>query len=235
MSEHRLTDEGITKTLRIARTLVVFVIVEALAFWFALSKSGSINFALAILLLMSLVLAASLYTGRKRARVQLTSYVVTLDADRIRWDVQGTPTIEVARSDVTAIEERRPGGLAVYGRDRRKFVGVSDDIADYAAIRERLASWRAFDEKPPAKWVAVIATVVLTVVAFAITILSHNRIIVALVGSALAIALVICAVKIWRSPHFDRKMKRLSLVVALPIAVIIIHVVIAISGADFSK
>src|SRR4051812_18222386 len=103
MSEHRLTDEGIAKTLRITRTrtLVVFAICKGFVFWFALSISGSISFALVMLLFMSLVLAASFYRGRKRLRVQLTTYAVTLDDDRIRWDIQGTPAIEVARSDVT--------------------------------------------------------------------------------------------------------------------------------------
>ena len=235
MSEHRLTEEGIRKALRITRTrsVMTFVIIEGFVAYYGRAKSGSPGLTLVMMAVSALALGIGFFRGTRRVRQQLTSYVVTLNDDRIRRDIAGMPAIEIARADVTAIEERRPGGLAVYGGTRRNFVGVNDDTEGYAAIREELATWRPFDEKRPAKGAAAIGTLILTIAAFAVTILSHNRLIVALVGSALAIGIVVSGVMLWRSPHVDRKTKRMLFILPLPLAAIIVRVVWALAGADF--
>jgi hypothetical protein len=237
MSEHRLTPEGIRKARRIAlrRTVMLFVIVAGFIFYFAFSKSGSLGFAFVMAGLMMLMLAFSAYRSQKLAAAKLASYVVFLDDERIRCVITGMPDIEVTRSDVTAIEERRPGGLAVYGRERRNFVGINDDMDGYAAIRDQLLQWRSFDERKPASFLIAIVATILTVTAFGVTILSHDRMVVASVGSGLVIALIVCAVMVLRSPHVDRKTKRTMFFLVLPIAAIVARIAFALSGADLPR
>jgi hypothetical protein len=237
MSEHRLTAEGIRKAGRITlqRTLMLFAILAGFIFYFAFSRSDSLGFAFAMTALMTLMLAFSAYRSQKRAREQLASYVVFLEDDRIRRVIAGMPDSEVTRNDVTAIEERRPGGLAVYGRERRNVVGVNEDVDGYATIRDQLSQWRRFDEKKSTSFLVAIFATILTVVAFGVTILSHDRVVVASVGSALVIALIVCAVMVLRNPHVDRKVKRTMFFVALPIAAIVVRVALALSGADLPR
>jgi hypothetical protein len=237
MSEHRLTPEGIRKARRITlrRTLMLFGILAGFIFYFAFSKSDSLGFAFAMTGLMMLMLAFSAYQSQKRARTQLTSYVVFLEDDRIRRVITGMPDIEVTRSDVTAIEERRPGGLAVYGRERRNVVGVNEEIDGYATIRDQLSHWRHFEEKKSANFLTAIFATILTVVAFGVTILSRNRMLVASVGSALVVAMIVCAILVVRNPHVDHKIKRTMFFLLLPVAAIVVRVASALSGTDLPR
>jgi len=213
------------------RSLIIFLIAETFAFYFAITRLGSAGFAFVIVGMTMIPLALGQYQGRRRAKRQLTSYTVTLDGEHIRRVIAGMADIEVKRAEVTAIEERRPGGLSVYGRDRRFFVGVNDQVEGYDAIRNQLSGWRPFDEKRPAKFFVVLLVSVLTVVAFAVTILSHDRLVVASVGSALAIALIVCGLMIFRSPHVDRKTKRATLFMLLPLGAIVARVAVALFSA----
>ena len=149
MSEHHLTAEGIRRaqTILWRRSLMFFVILEGFVLYLTITKMDSIPFTLGVMGLMAVVLGYGLNRGNKRAAEQLNSYALTLGDDCIRRAIRGVPDVEIARNEVTSIEERQPGGLTVYGRDRKQSIGINDQVEGYPSIREHLAAWRPFDQK----------------------------------------------------------------------------------------
>jgi len=165
-----------------------------------------------------------------RAQRQLESFRILLEDDSIRRRQEDVPDVIVERSAVTAIEEREGQGIAVYGADRRSFVPVPIHVEHYTLVRQQLARWRPIEPKPPAggAWTLLVTIAVLG--GFAVVALTTDRLLIITVGSALAIALLVCIVLVLRSPHASGRLKRNMLVAILPLAAIIARVVLALGG-----
>ncbi len=76
----------------------------------------------------------------RRARAQWTSFAIVLDGDRLRRELHGARTVEIARADVEAVEER-PEGIWVTGGGRR--VLAPRVIGDFDGCRAAIRSWRS--------------------------------------------------------------------------------------------
>ncbi|HEV7919359.1 MAG TPA: hypothetical protein VGR02_01065 [Thermoanaerobaculia bacterium] len=145
MSEHRIPPATISRYRRgvLRRDVMVMVFAFLAIFTVALSQGASIIILLFIILMITLVTASRVARSARAIDQDLGDYAIELEDDRLTR----MPSLTLMREQVTAIEERRGGGLAVWGPERKTMIPVPEMIEGYADVRRRLADWKPIEKK----------------------------------------------------------------------------------------
>jgi Ca2+/Na+ antiporter len=145
MSEHRISPATITRYRRavIRRDVLIMVFAFLSIFTVALSQGASIIILLFIIVMLTLVTASRVARTARTIDQDLGDYAIALDDDRLTR----IPSLTLTREEVTAIEERRGGGLAVWGPERKTMIPVPEMVEGYAEVRRRLGEWKPIERK----------------------------------------------------------------------------------------
>lgn len=227
---HEAFGELRRRTLRQLAMMGVFLSIFLVVFFLVKTEMRGAAAPVA-LVIVGFAMFMGTRNAMKRSQRQLESFRILLDDHSIRRVMNEFPDLAVQRSEVTAIEEREGQGLAVYGTDRRVSLPVPIHVERYAELRRALEQWHPIEPKPPARGAGWTVLAMAAVIAgFGVTFLATNLLLVIVVGSALAIALILCMVMVLRSPHTNARLKRNMLVALLPLAAIIARVAMALGG-----
>lgn len=142
-SEHRIPPPAIARYKRgvIGRTAGVMIFVFLSITAIAVSRGASIIILLFVALMIALVTASNVVRSARRIDDELGGYAIRLEPERLLR----LPDIAIERAAITRIEERRGGGLAVYGEEI--MIPIPEMVEGYAALRERLAEWHPIELK----------------------------------------------------------------------------------------
>lgn len=145
MTEHRIPPATITRYRRgvVRRDITIMALAFLAIFTVALAQGASIIILLFIILMLTLVTASRVARNVRTIDQDLGGYAIELDDDRLTR----APNMTLTREEVTAIEERRGGGLAVWGPERKTMIPVPEMVEGYADIRRRLADWKPIEKK----------------------------------------------------------------------------------------
>ncbi|MBV9496242.1 MAG: hypothetical protein JOZ54_18480, partial [Acidobacteria bacterium] len=143
MSEHRIAPATIQRYRRgvLRREIVTMTLVFLAIFAVALAQGASILILLFIIVMITLVTASRVARMAREIDRDFGGYAIELEDDRIARP----PDLRILRNEVVAIEERRGGGIAVWGPERKTMIPVPEMIEGYADIRRRLAEWREIE------------------------------------------------------------------------------------------
>lgn len=145
MSEHRIPPATITRYRRgvVRRDITIMALAFLAIFTVALAQGASIIILLFIILMLTLVTASRVARSVRTIDQDLGDYAIELDDDRLTR----IPNLTLTREEVTAIEERRGGGLAVWGPERKTMIPVPEMVDGYADVRRRLAEWKPIERR----------------------------------------------------------------------------------------
>ncbi|HEX8171723.1 MAG TPA: hypothetical protein VF824_14395 [Thermoanaerobaculia bacterium] len=179
-------------------------------------------------LVVPILLVAMVFGLRRGYRVQrdaLASLELTVTPERITRTMSGFPEFNLRRDEVVRITIAPTGALTLHAASAQRTLGIPAQIERRDELVAELAQWRAIEPAPSRGSSWPILAALLTIAAFVTTFVATNAIVVAVTGIALAIALGACAVLIWRNPQADARTIRLSFLVLLPLAAVIVKVV----------
>jgi len=126
--------------------LFVIVVVLALLARFQPGLAETLPFSLPVVVAcVGFGLFRSVRLARRNGRSNWDSYRLSVAEDGLRRVVSSLPAVEIARGEVTHIFDSPGEGLTVMTADRQRFVFIPEQLEDYAAVREQLAGWRAFE------------------------------------------------------------------------------------------
>ena len=137
---------------RFAWSIPLLVLILTLEFAF-ISKGaqGQVNvlpFAIPLAIFMvGLGMFRGFRAQLKSGKTVWDSYELTISDNILRRVTANLPPAEMFRTEVTRIIDAKGEGLTVATADRHRFIFVPEQVVGYGEVRERLASWRAFE--PP--------------------------------------------------------------------------------------
>jgi Ca2+/Na+ antiporter len=145
MSVHRIPPATVSRYRRgvIRRDIIIMSLAFLAIFTVALAQGASIIILLFIILMLTLVTASRVARTARSIDQDFGDYAIELEGDRLTR----IPNVTLARDEVTAIEERRGGGLAVWGPERKTMIPVPEIIEGYADLRRRLGEWKTIERK----------------------------------------------------------------------------------------
>jgi hypothetical protein len=122
---------------------------------------------------LGVVLGALVGIGRERQ--SWASYELLIDETHLVRKQYGMLDAEVKREDIVAIQEAASGELVVRTQNRAVFIWIPRVLNGYDEVRERLSSWREFeqvgssepsgDPRPVPQWVPAGLSILAIVVA----------------------------------------------------------------------
>ena len=233
MAEYRLLESFAHGVRR--RTLRMLLPLSLLAGGVGLGisyiQSGSVAGATVAIPLTLAVVLFSTYRGYQRQLQQARSLVIIVSDDAVTLRMDGLQERTIARPDVVRIDEHESGELTVVSRNRRESIRVPRETEHREQLKRelsRLGNIQASGGIQADGWSTV--TGAATLLAFAITMLSSDKWIVAIVGSLLSVGLLLSAWLIRRNVAIDARTRRLAILVVLPAAVVIARVVAVLRG-----
>jgi hypothetical protein len=145
LTEYRIAPETIRRYRRrvLQRDIAIMVLLYLSITAVALAQGSSLLILLFIVVMIALVTASRVARTARSIDENLGGYLVVLDGDRLTRP----PALTIARDEVTAIEERRGGGLAVWGPDRQTMIPVPEMVEGYVDLRRILSSWKAIEKR----------------------------------------------------------------------------------------
>lgn len=234
MGEYRLS-EAFARTVR-RRTLRVGLPLGCLAVLVGVgvsaAQTGSTAQFVVVLPFCAAVILVSAYRGYRRQVRQARSVVIAVSPETVTWRMAGVRERSIARADVLRIDEHDSGELTIVSRDPRQSLRIPAEIEEREELKRELGTFASIQRAGKVhatRWPA--AAGVVTMLAFAITMVSTTKWVVATVGSALAVGLLACAWLIWRNRNLDARTRRAAWFVLLPVAAVIARVVAALRDA----
>lgn len=136
---------------------------------------------------------------------------------------RGHPDIVIAVREITRLKETLGYGLTVFSSEHHRRIFVPPLLQDYEECKNLLARWRPPElaHSTSAQAYAPVLAGLATTIALGVVMVSSNPSIVVPVGGLLLLGLLASLTYIQLSPHYERRIKRLSwtvLLVLLPIA-----------------
>jgi hypothetical protein len=212
-------------------TIPLNLIIVAVGLGIAVVRVGSFAGLWIAFPVLIAVLSVSLYRGYRRQISQVGSFELALAPDHVTRTVAAFPPLTLRRDEILRISEHASGELTLHVQDPRRALRIPSQIERRNELRAELATWQAIE--PAGKlhtrfW--SLAASVLVVIAFVVTWTSSQVWIVATVGSALVLALLVSAFLIWRNRQGNAKTRRLAFFVLLPALAIAVQVITALRG-----
>ena len=194
----------------------------------ATQGGASLEFLAVIAPVMALFVGLSLYRAYRRQLRQIESYRLFISPEEIRREITGLPVLSIHREDVRAIELHPSGAITVKTERAAQLLLIPAEIRNRDVLLRELSEWRTPQpvSASPSSFKAIV-TALAVLAGFAVTMLSRTPSIVIAVGSALALALAISCVLIWRHKQLSASTRRRAFFALLPLAAIVVRVIAA--------
>ena len=204
--------------------IVAFVIL----YMFTSSKTEPDYTLVYTLTIIAPVLAFSTYRTIKRQKKMFETYLLTITDDTVIREQDNTPTITIAKDRIKKIIRTSAGIYCVIGESQLNAIAIPAQIEDRDDLEQLLSGIMPITAKTSGnalQWF-YLAIGMLAVAAAFMGLASEDRIV-----STLS-ALVICGVMLWgfvvihRSKNVDRRMKRTSYIMIIPIMAMVANVIL---------
>jgi hypothetical protein len=214
------------RQMALTRILPVLVIAILVAV-FVSSRRSEMDPVLMLVMgvFMALIVGFGGWKGLQRQEESFRGFRIHLDEGSIRRSQPGLPEIAIARESITRIV-RVPGkGMTVFGPGRQEIIGIPEALEGFAVVENTLEGWRPFEagKTGMASWLLLL-TGLGTLAAFAVLVLSTDKILVTACGGALLVLMLYSAITVPGSPHLDRRTKRAFWFTPVLIVVIVVQI-----------
>ena len=197
-------------------------------------RSGSLA-SLAPYFILIAVLAGALGSGiikgMKKNREAWDTFELVIGEDFLIRRIKGFPELEIRREEVTSIKES-PVGLHVETGTSDRTIGIASALVDYDDAKARLSQWMAPVrlEQPgwlkPARWMPAVPLLILLL--FGLFLLSARSWVLVATGTPLLVFLLWSFMLIRESVQVSDRVKRMSLLIFLPLLSIAAKLILAI-------
>ena len=177
------------------------------------------------------VVVFSIFTGIKKQRSLFESFTLIIDDEKIVRESLNTPTLIIYRKDITKIIRHANGSFVIQGKSKLNPIVAPAQMEDYRQLESMLneiktitvLTSRTFLEKMfiPLSFSGVIF--------MGLTILSENEIVTLLSSILVVLMFLVSLIVIQQNKNVDKKTKRLSWVVLIPLAAFISMIVSKLS------
>ena len=176
--------------------------------------------------IIAIALVVGVYRGHRRQLEQARSLEFVVDPEQLTRSMSGVPPFVLQRDDVVKINEHASGELTLHARDSRRSIRIPAEIERRGELLQELSAWRPLEPAPRVRsQVWPVAATLLVLAAFGVAFTSNNVVVVGIVGSALAVAMLVCSFLLARNRQLDARTRRVAFLVLLPTAAIVVRVV----------
>lgn len=173
----------------------------------------------------------SIWTGIKRQRPLFESFVLKINDEQVVREKLNTPTIIINRNDVTKITKHANGSFSIQGKSKLNPIAIPAQIENYQLLESMLneikmvsiLSSKTFTEKmffPISLSGAVL---------MGVTFISKNETIILTCSFLIVVILSVSLVLTQMNQNIDKRTKRLSWIVLIPLAVFIGNIITRLS------
>lgn len=174
------------------------------------------------IILIVIAVIIGLKFGNRINNDTLTSYRIELYENKIIKYQKNILTIELEQTEVISITEYTNKGIMINTENKAKNIFVPVFTEEYSEIKESLSVWMNIKEgKNKNEQLLRNITGFGTAIGFMVVMLFENPYIVIPVGIIMIAVLIWSIVTIFRNPHIDRRIKKNTLFVIVPILVIL--------------
>lgn len=199
---------------------------------------NDVNILPVIIPVFAAVFGFGLYRGLNRQKALFESYTLTITTNSITREQLNTPVISIYFNDIKEIAKHKNGSFTIRGKATADLVGIPAQIDNHTQLETALQQIQPIIVKDKVPFLekyqglAGLVTVGLMLCVYTV----HNKIIVALTGTALLAIMAWSFTKIRSSRNVDSKTKRGLLWVALVVASVIAIMIFKLTGlVDMQK
>ncbi|MDF2869222.1 MAG: hypothetical protein K0R05_797 [Anaerocolumna sp.] len=175
-----------------------------------------------VLILIVIAVIIGLKFGNRINNDTLTSYRIELYENKIIKYQKNIPTIEIEQIEVISITEYTNKGIMINSENKAKNIFVPVFTEEYSEIKESLSVWMNIKEgKNKNEQLLRNIAGFGTAIGFMVVMLCENPYIVIPVSIIMIAVLIWSIVTIFRNSHIDRRIKKNTLFVIVPILVIL--------------
>jgi hypothetical protein len=182
------------------------------------------------LLIVSGALAVGFRKGIKRNQESWDSFELVVGDDFVIRRIKDFPELEIQQHEVTAIRESAVG-LHVETNLKDRTIGIATALIDYADVKERLSRWAPVQQLQQGRLTAsrwMWGLPVIFVVLFGIFYMATKSWVILATGAPLLAVLSWSIWSIRQSVQVSAHMRRLSLLVFLPLLAIAAKLILAV-------
>ncbi len=175
-----------------------------------------------VLILIVIAVIIGLTFGNKINNDALTSYRIELYENKIIKYQKNIPTIEIEPFEVISLTEYKNKGIMINTENKAKYILIPVFTEDYSEIKESLSVWMSIKEsKSKNEHLLRNIAGIGTAIGFLVVMLCEYPYIVFPVGVIMIVTLIWSIATILRNPHIDKRLKKNTLFVILPILAIL--------------
>ena len=226
MKEFRIRENGfneIRKRLIVTMLIIfsaIFLIIILLPVFMS-EAPGSFDTVPYVGVLFAGICAFSMWTGIKKQRALFQSFVLRIDDEKVVRERLNTPTLVIHKNDIARITKHANGSFAIQGKSKLNPIVIPAQIENYPLLETMLNELRL---------VAVLTSKTVLeklfipislsgAVLMGITIISRNETIILICSILIVLILSASLVLTQMNQNIDRKTKRLTWLVLIPLAV----------------
>ena len=175
------------------------------------APSGDVSVLPVVIPMLLGAAAFGLYRGIKRQKQIFDSYILTLHPDSISREQHNTPTISIAKTEVSEIIRNPDGGFTIKGNSAVNLIGVPAQVDEYEKLEKALSAIKEITIKtaePVFQKFQSLGALVMVGLMAAVYI-STNKLVVGICGPALLVLMGYSFFEIQRSKNIDNKTKRI--------------------------
>jgi hypothetical protein len=226
MQEFRIQNNGfnevkkrliVTMSIMFTTIFVIVILIPALMS----DDSSRLNTMPYVLLLFLAICIFSITTGIKRQRPIFESFTLKIDDEKIVREKVNTPTLTIYHNEISKITKLANGGFVVQGKSKLNQLTIPPQIENHELLEAKLNQIKTITVLTSKTFVEkfFIPISLSGVVLVGITLLSKNDIVILISSILIVIILSLSLVLTQLSRNVDKRTKRLSWLVLIPLAV----------------
>ena len=180
-----------------------------------------------MVILFGALFVFTIYMSLKKQKASLESYRLTITDDALTREVLNTDTITIVRRDVQEIIQNANGSLTIIGASKINAIGVPAQIERKEELTSLLTAIMPFTVKTSTPWLAKFQfpIALLIVGLLFLSFYVNNKFIAAIGAFVFCVVMIFSFIVIQKSKNVDKKIKRMSYIMFIPLLSIIYSVI----------
>ncbi|WP_026038371.1 hypothetical protein [Clostridium arbusti] len=235
MKTYKVSPEGLNKSISkiLLRIIPLCILVLAAVLYMSSGDNlTSTSTLLIVFILIIVVLTISIQKSLKKQKESLLSYELIVSDNSIVKKQLSLPTIEIAYSDITGMEEITYKGLIIRTNDKSKAIGIPYYLIDYEEVKNTLSQYGDIKKNTSTSLIKISQYVlpIFVILALIIVIKSNNRYLILPFGTAYILFSLWFIIEIFRNKQITSKLKQKYLFLIFPLLAVILKMIFIFSN-----
>lgn len=228
-TEYRLDPAGFEPSRRriVIFTVVFWLVIFTVVTFIQDQGAGSNNVRANVItfLVSGAAIAFGSYRAIRRQREGWGSFVLIVSEDCLIRRQVHVAELRLGREEVLRIKEFPKGGLLLEAGNKYKCMYIPESLVGLSEVKQSLAKWSAIvpaTQSEVARWISWLLALALGIVPF-VTVMAATEKLVVVISGMFAVAILSTAILVMQwNPYLDRRLKRTSWMVVLPLMSILV-------------